>query len=93
MDEPTAGMAPAERSALMALVAGIARGERIGVLFTEHDMDAVFAHADRILVLVRGEIIARGRPEEVRADPEVQRVYLGHSGTRAATRARRAGHG
>jgi len=93
MDEPTAGMAPAERSALMALVAGIARGERIGVLFTEHDMDAVFAHADRILVLVRGEIIARGRPEEVRADPEVQRVYLGHSGTRAATRARRTAHG
>ena len=92
MDEPTAGMAPAERSALMGLVAGIARGEGIGVLFTEHDMDAVFAHADRILVLVRGEIIARGTPEEVRADPEVQRVYLGHSGTRAAERARRA-HG
>lgn len=93
MDEPTAGMAPAERSALMALVAGIARGEGIGVLFTEHDMDAVFAHADRILVLVRGEIIARGTPKEVRADPEVQRVYLGHSGTRAAQRARRAPHG
>lgn len=92
MDEPTAGMAPAERSALMGLVAGIARGQRIGVLFTEHDMDAVFAHADRILVLVRGEIIARGTPEQVRADPEVQRVYLGHSGTRAAERARRA-HG
>jgi branched-chain amino acid transport system ATP-binding protein len=93
MDEPTAGMAPAERSALMALVAGIARQERLGVLFTEHDMDAVFAHADRILVLVRGEIIARGSPEEVRADPEVQRVYLGHSGTRAAGRARRPAHG
>lgn len=93
MDEPTAGMAPSERAALMALVAGIARAERIGVLFTEHDMDAVFAHADRILVLVRGEIIARGSPEAVRADPEVQRVYLGHSGTRAAGRARRAAHG
>ncbi|MEO3472326.1 ABC transporter ATP-binding protein [Roseomonas sp. CAU 1739] len=92
MDEPTAGMAPAERAALMAQVAGIARAEGIGVLFTEHDMDAVFAHADRILVLVRGEIIARGSPEDVRADPEVQRVYLGHSGTKAAARARRA-HG
>jgi branched-chain amino acid transport system ATP-binding protein len=92
MDEPTAGMAPSERAALMALVAGIARREGIGVLFTEHDMDAVFAHAHRILVLVRGEIIARGSPEEVRADPEVQRVYLGHSGTRAAERAKRA-HG
>ncbi|MBR0648793.1 ABC transporter ATP-binding protein [Roseomonas terrae] len=92
MDEPTAGMAPSERAALMALVAGIARRERIGVLFTEHDMDSVFAHADRILVLVRGEIIARGSPEDVRADPEVQRVYLGQSGTKAAARARRT-HG
>lgn len=93
MDEPTAGMAPSERAALMVLVAGIAREEGIGVLFTEHDMDSVFSHADRILVLVRGEIIARGTPEQVRADPEVQRVYLGHSGTRAAIRAGRAAHG
>jgi branched-chain amino acid transport system ATP-binding protein len=93
MDEPTAGMAPAERAALMRLVAGIARRSAIGVLFTEHDMDAVFAHADRILVLVRGEIIATGTPEEVRANPEVQRVYLGTSGLRAALRARAASHG
>jgi branched-chain amino acid transport system ATP-binding protein len=93
MDEPTAGMAPAERAALMRLVAGIARHSAIGVLFTEHDMDAVFAHADRILVLVRGEIIAGGTPEEVRANPEVQRVYLGTSGLRAALRARAAAHG
>ena len=60
MDEPTAGMAPRERAALMELTATIARERRIGVLFTEHDMGAVFAHADRILVLVRGEIIAAG---------------------------------
>lgn len=93
MDEPTAGMAPAERAALMRLVAGIARRSAIGVLFTEHDMDAVFAHADRILVLVRGEIIAAGTPEDVRANPEVQRVYLGTSGLRAALRARAAAHG
>ena len=71
----------------------IARQSRIGVLFTEHDMDAVFAHADRILVLVRGEIIAAGSPEEVRANAEVQRVYLGTSGLRAALRARAAVHG
>lgn len=93
MDEPTAGMAPAERAALMRLVAGIARRSAIGVLFTEHDMDAVFAHADRILVLVRGEIIATGTPEDVRANPEVQRVYLGTTGLRAALRARAAAHG
>jgi len=77
MDEPTAGMAPAERQELMALVAGIARAERIGVLFTEHDMDVVFEHAARIMVLARGEIIADGAPAEVRADRQVQAIYLG----------------
>ena len=90
MDEPTAGMAPRERANLMTLTAGIAREEGIGVLFTEHDMDAVFAHADRILVLVRGEIIAQGTPEQVRADEQVKRVYLGTTGHKAALRARKA---
>jgi branched-chain amino acid transport system ATP-binding protein len=80
MDEPTAGMAPKERAQLMQLVAGIARERRIGVLFTEHDMDAVFGHADRVLVLVRGEIIASGTPDEVRANPQVRQVYLGSAG-------------
>jgi branched-chain amino acid transport system ATP-binding protein len=92
MDEPTAGMAPRERAALMGLAAGIARREGIGVLFTEHNMDAVFAHADRILVLVRGEVIAEGSPEEVRANEQVQRVYLGTTGHKAALRARRRAH-
>jgi branched-chain amino acid transport system ATP-binding protein len=77
MDEPTAGMAPAERAGLMRLVAQLARERGIGVLFTEHDIDAVFAHATRVLVLVRGEIIARGTPPEIRADSYVQQVYLG----------------
>jgi branched-chain amino acid transport system ATP-binding protein len=86
MDEPTAGMAPRERAALMRLVAGIARERRIGILFTEHDMDAVFSHADRILVLVRGAIIASGKPDEVRADKRVKEVYLGEAGVAAALR-------
>jgi branched-chain amino acid transport system ATP-binding protein len=77
MDEPAAGMAPTERAALMALVSRIARERTIGVLFTEHDMDAVFGHADRILVLNRGVLIAQGAPAEVRANREVQEVYLG----------------
>jgi branched-chain amino acid transport system ATP-binding protein len=85
MDEPTAGMAPKERSQLMRLAQSIARERNIGVLFTEHDMDAVFAHADRILVLVRGEIIAAGRPEEVRANERVRQVYLGGAVAGAAT--------
>lgn len=77
MDEPTAGMAAAERRELMALVAALARERSIAVLFTEHDMDTVFAHADRILVLHRGRLIAQGRPAEVRANPQVREVYLG----------------
>jgi branched-chain amino acid transport system ATP-binding protein len=81
MDEPTAGMAPKERIGLMALTAEIVRERRIAVLFTEHDMDVVFAHADRILVLNRGQLIAEGPPAAVRANPEVQQVYLGSRGT------------
>jgi branched-chain amino acid transport system ATP-binding protein len=77
MDEPAAGMAPTERAAMMALVTSVARERSIGVLFTEHDMDAVFGHADRILVLNRGELIAEGSPAQVRANAEVQAVYLG----------------
>jgi branched-chain amino acid transport system ATP-binding protein len=77
MDEPTAGMAPSERVALMQLAAELARAAGIAVLFTEHDMDVVFAHADRILVLNHGRLIAEGKPAEVRANREVQEVYLG----------------
>jgi branched-chain amino acid transport system ATP-binding protein len=77
MDEPTAGMAPRERVGLMQLTAELARASSIAVLFTEHDMDVVFAHADRIIVLNRGRLIAEGKPAEVRANREVQEVYLG----------------
>ena len=78
MDEPTAGMAPAERGKLMQLVSRMSRERRTAVLFTEHDMDIVFGHADRILVMNHGRLIASGRPEEVRANPHVREVYLGH---------------
>ncbi len=81
MDEPTAGMAPAERTALMQLTAELARTSGIAVLFTEHDMDVVFAHADRILVLNRGTLIAEGKPDEVRTNRKVQEVYLGSGST------------
>jgi branched-chain amino acid transport system ATP-binding protein len=83
MDEPTAGMAPAERIALMGLAARLARDRGIAVLFTEHDMDVVFAHADRVMVLDRGRVIAEGSPSAVRADPAVRRVYLGGDGSPA----------
>ena len=84
MDEPTAGMAPKERIGLMELTHDIARKRNIGVLFTEHDMDVVFAHADRIIVLDRGRLIAEGPPAAVRADKAVQQVYLGSGATYGA---------
>jgi branched-chain amino acid transport system ATP-binding protein len=77
MDEPTAGMAPRERADLMRLAAEVAASERIGVLFTEHDMDVVFDHASRVMVLDRGAVIAQGPPAEVRRDARVRAVYLG----------------
>jgi branched-chain amino acid transport system ATP-binding protein len=77
LDEPTAGMAPRERIELMELAAGIARSGGLSVLFTEHDMDIVFHHADSIMVLDRGRLIARGTPAEIRETPEVRAVYLG----------------
>jgi len=77
MDEPTAGMAVAERQALMALVRRMSGQDGISVLFTEHDMDVVFAFADRVIVLDEGEVLTQGLPSEVRADERVRRVYLG----------------
>ncbi|MDX1540352.1 MAG: ABC transporter ATP-binding protein [Geminicoccaceae bacterium] len=77
MDEPTAGMAPSERRELMALTQSIVRERGLAVLFTEHDMDVVFGHADRIMVMNRGRLVASGEPEAIRKDPLVQEIYLG----------------
>jgi branched-chain amino acid transport system ATP-binding protein len=77
MDEPTAGMSPSEREALMRLTADIVKKEGMAVLFTEHDMDVVFAHAARIVVMNRGAVVTVGTPAEVRDNAEVKRIYLG----------------
>jgi branched-chain amino acid transport system ATP-binding protein len=79
MDEPTAGMAAAEREALMALAVGAARARGASILFTEHDMGVVFKHAERVLVMSRGELIASGAPDDIHKNPLVREVYLGET--------------
>jgi branched-chain amino acid transport system ATP-binding protein len=78
LDEPTAGMSASETHETIRLLERIAAERALTLLFTEHDMDVVFSIAQKIAVLHQGRIIAEGRPEEVRNDPEVRRVYLGH---------------
>lgn len=77
MDEPTAGMAPKERNELMSLTARLVKERGLSVLFTEHSVDVVFEHADLVVVMSRGKLIAKGAPAEIREDPLVQEVYLG----------------
>jgi len=81
MDEPTAGMAPQERNALMALTKKLVVERNIAVLFTEHSMDVVFAYADRMIVLARGKLIAEGDGETIRNHPKVKEVYFGSGST------------
>ena len=79
LDEPTAGMSPQETSDTIELVERIARERGLTLLFTEHDMDVVFNIADKITVLHQGQVLAEGSPDEVKDDPNVQRVYLGEA--------------
>jgi branched-chain amino acid transport system ATP-binding protein len=75
LDEPMAGLGTEESEAMAALLQRLKRSHTI--LLVEHDMDIVFALADRISVLVYGRIIASGTPDEIRNDPEVRAAYLG----------------
>ncbi|MEE9150191.1 MAG: ABC transporter ATP-binding protein [Candidatus Tectomicrobia bacterium] len=79
LDEPTAGMSPQETSSTIALIGKIARDRGLTLLFTEHDMDVVFSIAEKITVLHQGEVLAEDKPDKVRSNPEVQRVYLGET--------------
>ena len=75
LDEPLAGMGAEETERMLALLATLKRDHAI--LLIEHDMDAVFRIADRITVMVNGEVIATGKPAAIRADPQVRTAYLG----------------
>ncbi len=75
LDEPTAGMGLEDSSRMVDLLLGL-KG-RVTILLVEHDMDTVFALADRITVLVYGKAIATGAPEKIRTDPIVRQAYLG----------------
>jgi len=75
LDEPMAGMGPDESARMVALLREVKR--ELTILLIEHDMEAVFALADRITVLVYGRIIASGAPEAIRANEEVRQAYLG----------------
>ncbi|MEC9433907.1 MAG: ABC transporter ATP-binding protein [Pseudomonadota bacterium] len=75
LDEPTAGMSHSETDRAVALIEKATRGKTL--LIVEHDMSVVFGLADRISVLVYGQIIATGTPQEIRADPRVREAYLG----------------
>jgi branched-chain amino acid transport system ATP-binding protein len=79
LDEPTAGMSSSDTRRTVALLKRIVEDLNIVLLITEHDMGVVFSLADRIIVLAEGQIIADGNPEEIRANTEVKRVYLGKS--------------
>jgi branched-chain amino acid transport system ATP-binding protein len=75
LDEPTAGMSRAETERAVALIRRLTEGRTL--LIVEHDMSVVFGLADRISVLVYGQIIASGTPEEIRGNPKVKEAYLG----------------
>ncbi len=75
LDEPMAGLGPTESLAMTEILRRLKR--RLTILLVEHDMDAVFALADRVTVLVSGQVIASGPPDAIRADPAVREAYLG----------------
>jgi ABC-type branched-subunit amino acid transport system ATPase component/ABC-type branched-subunit amino acid transport system permease subunit len=90
LDEPLVGLAAAERERIAALIRSLV--PQMAILLVEHDMDRVFQLADRITAMNEGRVIAEGSPAEVRANAELQRVYLGDGAVRAAAaRVERAG--
>jgi branched-chain amino acid transport system ATP-binding protein len=81
LDEPMAGLGPEESARMVEMLRALKR--EVSILLVEHDMEAVFALADRITVLVYGRVIASGVPEAIRANDEVRQAYLGEADAEA----------
>jgi len=77
LDEPSSGMNPIERVKVLELVKKLAAERKTTFIIVEHDMDIVFSLSDWIVVMNRGEVLAEGRPDEIRANREVREIYLG----------------
>ncbi len=77
LDEPSSGLTSVERSAVLALVRKLSAEQRTTFVIVEHDMDAVFALADWIVVLNRGQLLAEGTPAQIRESRDVREIYLG----------------
>ncbi|MBO9642865.1 MAG: ABC transporter ATP-binding protein [Pseudacidovorax sp.] len=77
LDEPAAGLSPAERQMLIGLIAALPLA--LTTVLIEHDMDVALALADRVTVMKDGRVVLQGDPDEVRASPQVQRIYFGES--------------
>jgi len=77
LDEPTAGMNPVERVKILENIRRLSRERQSTFVIVEHDMDIVFSLSDRIVVLHRGQILADGKPEEIKQNEDVRKVYLG----------------
>ena len=77
LDEPTAGMNPVERVKVLENIRRLSREKQSTFVIVEHDMDIVFSLSDRIIVLHRGQILADGKPDEIKQNEDVRKVYLG----------------
>ena len=77
LDEPTAGLSAPERAAMMDWVRRLSLERGIAIIFTEHNLDAVFEYATTVMVLDRGSVLAQGTPAEIAANPQVQAAYTG----------------
>jgi ABC-type branched-subunit amino acid transport system ATPase component len=77
LDEPTAGLNPRESEKIMKKVYEIAQSRGITILFIEHDMSVVFMISTKIRVMHQGSLFAEGKPDEIRTNDEVKKIYLG----------------